>query len=52
MLHTSLDDVVKHQNVESTAFFNVQYHEAQEDAESLQIHNFDNEVSNLTDLAI
>ena len=32
MLHTSLDDVGKHQNVERPPFSVVRYHEAQEDA--------------------
>ena len=48
MLDTSLDDVGKHQNVESTVFFNMQYHEAHEDA----IQDPDNVVADPTDLAV
>ena len=52
MLHTSLDDVGKHQNVERSAFSNVWYHEAQEDANPAIIQDPDDGVSNPTHLAV
>ena len=52
MLHTSLDEVDKHQIVESIVILNVRHSKAEDSVRSIQIQDPDKRVSDPTDLAI